>query len=120
MGQSAFFSSVTSRRGMASKWGVSSSVRCDLSCSTAAQQGQILRDQGKATMSEAGQKTAVETQKPETFAAKAYAARSATSGLAPFSFERRKPLADDVQIEILFCGVCHSDLHLSRDEWKDV
>jgi uncharacterized zinc-type alcohol dehydrogenase-like protein len=71
-------------------------------------------------MSEAAQKTAVETQKPETFAAKAYAAKSATSGLSPYSFERRKPLADDVQIEILYCGVCHSDLHYSRDEWRDV
>ena len=63
-------------------------------------------------MSEAAQKTALETQKAETFAAKAYAAKSATSGLSPYSFERRKPLADDVQIEILYCGVCHSDLHL--------
>ena len=71
-------------------------------------------------MSEAAQKTAVETQKPETFAAKAYAAKSATSGLSPFDFKRRVPLADDVQIEILYCGVCHSDLHLSRNEWKDV
>ncbi len=71
-------------------------------------------------MSEAAQKTALETQKPETFAAKAYAAKSATSGLSPFRFERRVPLADDVQIEILYCGVCHSDLHYSRDEWRDV
>ncbi len=70
-------------------------------------------------MSETAQKTAVEKQKPETFAAKAYAARSAKSGLSPFSFERRKPLADDVQIEILYCGVCHSDLHYTRDEWHD-
>ena len=60
-------------------------------------------------MSEAGQKTAAEVQKPETFAVKAYAAKSETSGLSPFSFQRRKPLADDVQIEILYCGVCHSD-----------
>src|SRR6201992_95697 len=69
-------------------------------------------------MSEAAQ--AVKSQKPETFAAKAYAAKSATSGLSPYSFQRRKPLADDVQIEILYCGVCHSDLHFSRNEWKDV
>lgn len=48
---------------------------------------------------------------------KAYAAQSATSPLAPFSFERRDPRPTDVQIEILFCGVCHSDLHIARNEW---
>ncbi|MFT5036095.1 MAG: putative zinc-type alcohol dehydrogenase-like protein, partial [Litorivivens sp.] len=36
-----------------------------------------------------------------------YAAQTADSGLAPFTFERRDPGAHDVQIEILFCGVCH-------------
>jgi alcohol dehydrogenase (NADP+) len=48
---------------------------------------------------------------------KAYAASSATSPLAPFSFDRRDPGPADVQIEILFCGVCHSDLHTARGEW---
>ena len=48
---------------------------------------------------------------------KAYAARDAKSALAPFEIERREPLPDDVQIEILYCGVCHSDLHIARDEW---
>ncbi|MDY7577832.1 NAD(P)-dependent alcohol dehydrogenase [Herbaspirillum sp. RTI4] len=48
-----------------------------------------------------------------------YAAQAADSGLAPFSFERRDPGAHDVQIEILFCGVCHSDLHTVRDEWHN-
>lgn len=48
-----------------------------------------------------------------------YAAQSADSGLAPFNFERRDPGAHDVQIEILFCGVCHSDLHTVRDEWHN-
>jgi uncharacterized zinc-type alcohol dehydrogenase-like protein len=47
----------------------------------------------------------------------AYAAHSATTPLAPFSFERREPGPQDVQIEILFCGVCHSDLHTVRSEW---
>lgn len=47
----------------------------------------------------------------------AYAAQSATSPLAPFSFERRAPGPHDVQIEILYCGVCHSDIHQVRDEW---
>src|SRR5436189_5337553 len=48
---------------------------------------------------------------------KGYATHSATEPLKPFSFERREPGATDVQIEILFCGVCHSDLHIARNEW---
>ena len=48
----------------------------------------------------------------------AYAAYSATTPLAPFSFDRRDPGPHDVQIEILFCGVCHSDLHTVRSEWQ--
>ena len=47
-----------------------------------------------------------------------YAAQAADSPLASFSFERRDPGATDVQIEILYCGVCHSDLHTARNEWK--
>ena len=46
-----------------------------------------------------------------------YAAQSATDKLAPFSFDRRAPLPDDVVIEIMYCGVCHSDLHTARNEW---
>jgi alcohol dehydrogenase (NADP+) len=52
--------------------------------------------------------------------AKAYAATSSSSPLASTTIARRDPLATDVQIEILFCGVCHSDLHMARNEWKDV
>ena len=48
---------------------------------------------------------------------KAYAATHAASPLAPLAIERRDPTATDVRIEILFCGVCHSDLHQVRDEW---
>jgi uncharacterized zinc-type alcohol dehydrogenase-like protein len=48
---------------------------------------------------------------------KAFAAPAATSPLGPYSFERRDPGPKDVQIEILFCGVCHSDLHTARNEW---
>jgi uncharacterized zinc-type alcohol dehydrogenase-like protein len=48
----------------------------------------------------------------------AYAAHSATTPLVPWSFERREPGPRDVQIEILFCGVCHSDLHTVRSEWE--
>jgi uncharacterized zinc-type alcohol dehydrogenase-like protein len=49
--------------------------------------------------------------------AKAYAAQNATDPLGPFSFVRRDLRAHDVQIEILYCGVCHSDLHTVRSEW---
>jgi uncharacterized zinc-type alcohol dehydrogenase-like protein len=48
---------------------------------------------------------------------RAYAAQSPTSPLAPHSIVRREPTASDVEIEILFCGVCHSDLHFARNEW---
>jgi alcohol dehydrogenase (NADP+) len=53
-------------------------------------------------------------------ATKAYAATSPTSPLAPHEISRRTPTATDVAIEILFCGVCHSDLHQARNEWKEV
>lgn len=71
-------------------------------------------------MTEAAHQTAKQSPKPETFSAKAFAANSATSGLGPRTIARRSPLPRDVQIEILFCGVCHSDLHQVRDEWADV
>jgi len=48
---------------------------------------------------------------------KGYAARSAKVDLGPFSFKRREPGIHDVQFDILFCGVCHSDVHQVRDEW---
>lgn len=50
---------------------------------------------------------------------KAYSAASATSKLASSTIQRREPTERDVQIEILFCGVCHSDLHAVRNEWSD-
>ncbi|MEA5449384.1 NAD(P)-dependent alcohol dehydrogenase [Leptolyngbya sp. CCNP1308] len=46
-----------------------------------------------------------------------YAAKSATDDLAPYRFTRREPRANDVAIEILYCGVCHSDLHTARNDW---
>lgn len=49
--------------------------------------------------------------------AKAYAAQSPTTDLAPWDFERREVGPHDVQIEIQFCGVCHSDLHQIKNEW---
>ncbi len=49
---------------------------------------------------------------------KAYAAQSAISPLAPHGIVRREPGPTDVKIEILYCGVCHSDLHFARNEWN--
>src|SRR5210317_1443575 len=54
------------------------------------------------------------------FKAKAYSAASATSPLALDSIQRREAGESDVQIEILFCGICHSDLHTARNEWSSV
>jgi alcohol dehydrogenase (NADP+) len=51
---------------------------------------------------------------------KAYAASSATSPLSSATIPRREPTDEDVQIEILFCGICHSDLHQVRNEWSEV
>ena len=51
------------------------------------------------------------------YSTKGYAAQSESSPLAPFSFQRRDPLPDDVQLDILYCGICHSDLHTARNEW---
>ena len=53
------------------------------------------------------------------FQAKAYGAASAKSPLASTRIQRRDPTAHDVQIEILFCGICHSDLHQVRNEWSE-
>lgn len=46
-----------------------------------------------------------------------YAAQSSTAPLAPFHFTRRTPRPDDVAVEVLYCGVCHSDLHQARNDW---
>ncbi|HYP05203.1 MAG TPA: NAD(P)-dependent alcohol dehydrogenase [Bryobacteraceae bacterium] len=51
---------------------------------------------------------------------KAYAAAGETSPLAATTIPRRDPSDQDVQIEILFCGICHSDLHTVRNEWREV
>ncbi len=50
-------------------------------------------------------------------ASKGYAVHNATDKLAPWDFERRELKANDIMIEILFCGVCHSDIHQVRSEW---
>jgi uncharacterized zinc-type alcohol dehydrogenase-like protein len=54
------------------------------------------------------------------YKSKAYSASSATSPLASTTVARRDPTERDVQIDILFCGICHSDLHQVRNEWSDV
>lgn len=52
-----------------------------------------------------------------TINALGYATHSRTDDLVPFRFERREPRVDDVEIEILYCGVCHSDIHNARNDW---
>jgi alcohol dehydrogenase (NADP+) len=54
------------------------------------------------------------------FKAKAYSAANATAPMTSTAISRRDPTNQDVQIEILFCGICHSDLHQVRNEWKEV
>src|SRR5258707_4189013 len=54
-----------------------------------------------------------------TSKARSYAAQTATAALAPFEITRREPAPTDVVMEILFCGVCHSDLHQVRNEWHN-
>ncbi len=73
-------------------------------------------------MSEAARQvpTKDNSSRPQTFTAKAFAAQAATTPLAPFTIPRRSPRPQDVHIEILFCGVCHSDLHQVRNEWQAV
>ncbi len=69
-------------------------------------------------MSQATGPAAQTAPRTSTFTSKAFAAASATAKLAPHTIQRRAPEKQDVQIEILFCGVCHSDLHQVRNEWE--
>jgi uncharacterized zinc-type alcohol dehydrogenase-like protein len=55
--------------------------------------------------------------KPRAYSVKAYATSDAKSPLGATTISRRQPAESDVQIEILYCGVCHSDLHFARNEW---
>jgi uncharacterized zinc-type alcohol dehydrogenase-like protein len=68
-------------------------------------------------MSEATQATSAEAA-AKTYQARAYAASDPTSVLAPATIRRRDPRPQDVQLDVLFCGVCHSDLHQVRNEWE--
>src|SRR5215470_14934376 len=73
-------------------------------------------------MNEATQKVALEeagpSQQKRAYVARAFAADSPTSGLAAATIRRREPGPEDVQIEVLYCGVCHADLHQVRNEWS--
>src|SRR3954447_25983686 len=60
-----------------------------------------------------------EAPKPETYTAKAFAAQSPTSGVAAITIPRRTPQAKDVQIEIVYCGIGHADIHLVRNECEN-
>src|ERR1700691_534107 len=71
----------------------------------------------QATLTPPSQKT---SSAAKSFTAKAFGAKSATSGLSATSIQRRTPGPQDVQIEILYCGVCHSDLHQVRNEWENM
>ncbi|MFY9909114.1 MAG: NAD(P)-dependent alcohol dehydrogenase [Candidatus Sulfotelmatobacter sp.] len=64
--------------------------------------------------------TEEKTSNRKAYPSKAYAAQSAASGLAPAAIRRREPGPTDVEIDILFCGVCHSDLHQVRNEWENM
>jgi len=61
-----------------------------------------------------------ETPSPQTYAAKAYAAQSPTSSIGAISIPRRTPEPKDVQIEILYCGICHTDVHFVRNEFANI
>ena len=61
-----------------------------------------------------------ETPSTQTYTAKAYAASSPTSGVAALTIPRRTPQPQDVQIEILYCGVCHTDVHFVRNEFAAI
>ena len=70
-------------------------------------------------MQQATPTVAAPAKEVKTYPAKGFAAQSADSDLALLSIPRREPLPLDVQIKILYCGVCHSDLHQVRDEWNE-
>lgn len=61
----------------------------------------------------------VEPKAPLVLTTRAYGTRGAKDPLGPMTVERREPRAQDVQIEILYCGICHSDIHQARNEWQN-
>lgn len=77
--------------------------------------GMVMADQGLAADNAPPQLSSF--TRCSMYTAIGYAAQSATAPLAPLTFSRRNPRPDDVAIEILYCGVCHSDIHQARNEW---
>jgi alcohol dehydrogenase (NADP+) len=71
-------------------------------------------------MSATQAKPTPEGTSPGTYTAKAYAAQSPTSNMAAINIRRRTPKPKDVQIEILYCGICHTDLHFVRNEFANI
>jgi uncharacterized zinc-type alcohol dehydrogenase-like protein len=68
-------------------------------------------------MTKTAEYTGKQTKAPQSTTTAAYAAQSSKTPIEPFQIERRAPRANDVAIDILYCGVCHSDIHQARDEW---
>jgi alcohol dehydrogenase (NADP+) len=81
------------------------------------QQQSSQRSEGLINASAGSDHTKVDQR--DSKGAKAYAAQSATTALGPFTIPRREVGVHDVQIDILYCGVCHSDLHQIRNEWHN-
>jgi uncharacterized zinc-type alcohol dehydrogenase-like protein len=73
-----------------------------------------MTDKNTASSTQARSDSQVPTKRPLT---RAYAAQAPDARLAPFQIERRALRPSDVQLEILYCGVCHSDVHMARNEW---
>ena len=68
-------------------------------------------------MTHTAEYTGKQTKASTTTQTPAYAALTAKTPIEPFRIERRAPRPNDVAIDILYCGVCHSDIHQARDEW---
>ena len=83
----------------------------------ARKKSQRSRNASKPTAKAAPRAEAQSTLTTRPWTTPAYAAQSPTTPLAPFNIQRRDVRPNDVQLEILYCGVCHSDLHMARNEW---
>src|SRR3954465_3074850 len=84
------------------------------------QKRSLLEDQGRrGAVSGSSRENDGIVKGKSMYKAKAYSAKGATSPLASSSIERRDATEHDVQIEILYCGICHSDLHSVRNEWSE-
>jgi alcohol dehydrogenase (NADP+) len=59
------------------------------------------------------------SQAPLVIPTRAYGTTGPKSPLGPMNIQRREPRAQDIQVEILYCGICHSDIHTARDEWQN-